>query len=101
GPLIGANVAVGIDLPRIDRDQLAVQPMRRGSGDRRLPAGRGTHDSDDTLQLQGRLNNRLNWSSGRISVVGRPCGQLIGSSVAASARSTSRAVSGVSGSPKR
>ena len=101
GWFVGANVTVTEDLPRVHRDQLAVQAF--GDSDRQLglAAGRRPDDRHDAQIGYGRLKSRLNWSSGRIRVVGRPCGQLIGSSVIASKLSSCRADSGVIVSPKR
>src|SRR5437763_814580 len=101
GGFVGANVAVAKDLARIHRDQLAVEPLGDADGQLGLAARRRSDDCHHAQLGYGRLNKRLNWSSGRIRVVGRPCGQLIGSSVAASELSSWRADSGVIASPKR
>lgn len=81
---VGANVTVTEYLARVHRDQFAVQPFRDADGELGLAAGRRPDDRDDAQRGYGRLKSRLSWSSGRITVVGRPCGQLIGSSVTAS-----------------
>ena len=47
--LVGADVAVTIDLPRIDRNQFAVEAARRRNRDCGLPARRGTHDRDHAV----------------------------------------------------
>ena len=49
GRLIRADVAVPVDLPRINGDQFPVETTRCGNGERRLPAGGGTDDRDDAL----------------------------------------------------
>src|SRR5256885_12352082 len=67
GWFVGANVAVAKDLPRIHRDQLAVQPLGDADGQLRLAAGRRPHDRYHAQVGYGRLNRRLNWSSGRIT----------------------------------
>src|SRR5213076_1443046 len=101
GWFVGANVAVAKDLARIHRDQLAIQPPGDADGQLGLAARRRPDDCHHAQVGYGRLNRRLNWSSGRIRVVGRPCGQLIGSSVTASELSNWRAASGLMASPKR
>src|SRR2546430_10575940 len=101
GGFVGANVSVAKDLARIHRHQLAVQPLGDADGQLGLAAGRRPDDRHHAQAGYGRLNSRLNWSSGRITVVGRPWGQLIGSSVVASELSSWRAASDVIWSPQQ
>src|ERR1700737_1985069 len=92
---------VGGDPLLVHPDEPAVQPFRDTDRQLGLAPRRRPDDRHHVQTGYGRLNNRLNWSSGRMTVVGRPCGQLMGSSVTASELSSWRADSGVISSPKR
>src|SRR5438105_12798648 len=101
GGLVRPDVAALEDLARISGQELPLQLLGECYRQLRLSAGRGPDHRHHHLGDQGRLNSLLNCWSGRTRVVGRPCGQLIGSAVTESAASKPEADSAVRRSPNR
>src|SRR4030081_1931730 len=65
GWFVGADITMPEDLAGIHRNQLTVEPFGDTDGQLGLAAGRWSDDRYYAQVGYGRLNNRLNWSSGR------------------------------------